>query len=43
VIAAAWGGYCLMRSTMDGTDKNLEAMVARVRKHLGGGSLFGVA
>jgi hypothetical protein len=33
----------LMRSTMDGTDKKLEAMVARVRKHLGGGSLFGVA
>jgi hypothetical protein len=33
----------LMRSTMDGTDKKLEAMVARVRKHLGGGSLFWVA
>jgi hypothetical protein len=32
-----------MRSTMDGTDKKLEAMVARVRKHLGGGLLFGVA
>jgi hypothetical protein len=32
-----------MRSTMDGTDKKLEAMVARVRKHLGGGSLFGIA
>lgn len=30
----------LMRSTMDGTDKKLEAMVARVRKHLGGGSIF---
>jgi hypothetical protein len=28
---------------MDGTDKKLEAMVLRVRKHLGGGSLFGVA
>jgi hypothetical protein len=32
-----------MRSTMDGTDKSAKAMVARVRKHLGGGSRFGVA
>ncbi|WIA41754.1 hypothetical protein OEZ86_009092 [Tetradesmus obliquus] len=33
----------LMRSTMDGTDKKLEALAGRVRKHLGGGALFNVA
>ncbi|KAF8055038.1 SEC3A [Scenedesmus sp. PABB004] len=33
----------LMRATMDGTDKKLEAMVTRLRKHLGAGRLFGVA
>lgn len=30
----------LMRSTMDGVDKKLESMAARVRKHLGHGPLF---
>jgi hypothetical protein len=30
----------LMRSTMDNVDKKLEAMAARVRKHLGHGPLF---
>jgi hypothetical protein len=28
---------------MDGTDKKLVAILARVRKHLGRGSMFGVA
>jgi hypothetical protein len=30
----------LVRSTMDGVDKKLEAVAARVRKHLGHGPLF---
>lgn len=30
----------LMRSTMDGADKKLDAMASRVAKHLGGGPLF---
>jgi hypothetical protein len=30
-----------MRATMDGVDKKLEAMAARVRKHLGHGPVFG--
>lgn len=30
----------LMRSTMDGVDKKLEAMAGRVHKHLGHGPLF---
>lgn len=30
----------LVRSTMDGADKKLEAMAGRVRKHLGHGPLF---